>query len=1265
MSPMRKRRKILFALISLAGIFLCVLVILLVATPRLINLETVKKEIQSRFAGDIGGEIEYQRLDLAFFPRPHVVISEVDFTMPDHINGTVDSLKVYPKILPLFTGELQIGAIHSRSPEITIRLPATPEDKNTSQTPFSFEAFGDRLNSAISSVPELKIPSMVVRVSNGRVDFLKGRERFLGLHNVNGRTRRKGDLIEFSAKCHSNFWESIVVKGQYEESGFKIKSRITINQFRPHAVVDYFFPQSDLKMTNARANLTLDLQTDGPHHLQASASGSIPYMNWHRGNKDLKITDTRFQCEFQLKDQAVSMSITQLDLLDPRLSLAGRLNLNPEPPRIQLALEGKQINVATAHKITTALTENSDTVSDIFEIMRAGDFQRITLNVTGPNWENLAEFENYVIRGNMVGGNIFISQGQLNLEDVKGDATIANGILQGENIEARMGNSFAKQGKIAIALTDDTAPFHIEGLIQADLSQLPSVLTRLIENNQFRKEMALLKKLEGSAGGMLIIGEDIEDINVKVMASDIRLKAAYQRIPYPVIIKDGSLVLDGNRIALTNFNASVGKSSLNQMSSKFGWEKSPLLELSSKSAKVDLAQLHAWLMQNKSIEKDLKTFKTVKGTVTLQNAKLSGPLFKPDRWRLKSKGGIQNLLVNSELMPGDLTVTRGPFKFEGDRLKVTNWNVNVGKSSLAGLTADLKWGKTATLTANSGKTVVLLDEIYPWLQSHKTLKQHVKNIRPLKGSLTFQSLAFKGPITGKTGSKVNLSGAIEKWHIRSAKFPTDIELTGGDLLWRGTRIDLQETGARFGTSTISRLSLGKQWGKISLFEFNAASANIQVAELYPWLISFETLDKMFKGFNATQGKLALSGLDFKGPVGRAKTWQFQLAGDLQGLALESDYFKAPLHINTAKFSAEDTPGVSGVHGRIDLDAAQLSWEDSQMMLQGNASFSADELWLDLKLAADRLSWQQVEQITNLDKQMGPGEAHELLGSLTVELDHFTYDGYTWRPMHADISFNKTDTRIVVKKADLCGIQFPGIVKVSADEFEFYFNPVAENQNLEPSIACLSAKKNLADGSFNLEGELLSKARPSDFLKSMTGNLEFEAEQGRIYRFGMLAKIFALLNVTEIYRGEVPDLAGKGFAYNSMTANGVFEDGKLIIQDTSIDSPSMGIAIEGEIDLIKKKVNLVVLVAPFKTVDRIVKIIPLIGNILGGNLISIPFRAIGDLADPDVIPLSPTAVGSGLLGILERTLKLPITIIQPVLPGSKDEEAEEKDKKILQ
>ena len=107
-----------------------------------------------------------------------------------------------------------------------------------------------------------------------------------------------------------------------------------------------------------------------------------------------------------------------------------------------------------------------------------------------------------------------------------------------------------------------------------------------------------------------------------------------------------------------------------------------------------------------------------------------------------------------------------------------------------------------------------------------------------------------------------------------------------------------------------------------------------------------------------------------------------------------------------------------------------------------------------------------------------------------------------------------------------------------------------------------------------------------------------------------------------------------------------------MEECSIDGASMGIACEGDIDLVDKKMNLLILVAPFKTVDRIVEILPLIGSVLGGKLISIPFRAKGDINDPNVYALPPAAVGSGILGILERTLKLPITIIQPVISSIK-------------
>ena len=129
----------------------------------------------------------------------------------------------------------------------------------------------------------------------------------------------------------------------------------------------------------------------------------------------------------------------------------------------------------------------------------------------------------------------------------------------------------------------------------------------------------------------------------------------------------------------------------------------------------------------------------------------------------------------------------------------------------------------------------------------------------------------------------------------------------------------------------------------------------------------------------------------------------------------------------------------------------------------------------------------------------------------------------------------------------------------------------------------------------------------------------------------------------------------------MTIVADVDESKLIMRECTVDAPSMGLACEGVIDLNREEMNLVILVAPFRTVDRIVKHIPIVGGIMGGKLISIPFRAKGELGNPSVIPLSPTAVGSGVLGILERTLKLPITLMEPLFSDATSENTPSGDK----
>jgi hypothetical protein len=293
---------------------------------------------------------------------------------------------------------------------------------------------------------------------------------------------------------------------------------------------------------------------------------------------------------------------------------------------------------------------------------------------------------------------------------------------------------------------------------------------------------------------------------------------------------------------------------------------------------------------------------------------------------------------------------------------------------------------------------------------------------------------------------------------------------------------------------------------------------------------------------------------------------------------------------------------------------------------------------------------------NRDRSSRKGQ---LIGNLRVLTDKFVYDTIAVEPLKAEVSFKTDRTIIAIQQAALCGINLRGLLNVYAQTLEIYLVPTALDQNLATGAACVTGAKKTATGTFNLSGEVRSKSKADELPRSLGGNLSFTAKDGRIYRLGFLAKILALLNVTEIYRGELPDLTGEGFAYRTMTARAEIKGGKLLMQECSIDGLSMGIACEGNIDFSEKKMDLTVLVAPFKTVDRIVDIIPLVGHVLGGKLISFPFKAKGDIKDPVVIPLSPMAVGSGVLGIMERTLKLPITIVQPIFPKGKTEQKDQK------
>ena len=346
-----------------------------------------------------------------------------------------------------------------------------------------------------------------------------------------------------------------------------------------------------------------------------------------------------------------------------------------------------------------------------------------------------------------------------------------------------------------------------------------------------------------------------------------------------------------------------------------------------------------------------------------------------------------------------------------------------------------------------------------------------------------------------------------------------------------------------------------------------------------------------------------------------------------------------------------------VEDHLRVESANLSWADNLFALKGNVLFSAHGPLLNLDLYSEALDLDKItaavdkDEQKNLDSQGKKPWTNPLLGVLKLKTEALTLKGFTWKPFQADITFNEKSTEIALKKASLCTVSTPGTVKISPGEMRVEVKPSAREQHLKSLISCFLDKAAKIDGDFNLDGTLTAQGQREKLIQSIGGHIELNATEGRIYAgrfYSVLIDISNLIQVTEMFKGKMPDLSAEGFGYHSILIDGDVKKSVLNLNEMVIDGMSMGIVCHGYIDYFNKKIDVTALVAPLKTVDLIVNHLPGVNYILGGTLISIPVRISGDLDNPKVTPVSPTAVGSGLLGIMKRTLRLPVKMIEPVL-----------------
>jgi hypothetical protein len=114
----------------------------------------------------------------------------------------------------------------------------------------------------------------------------------------------------------------------------------------------------------------------------------------------------------------------------------------------------------------------------------------------------------------------------------------------------------------------------------------------------------------------------------------------------------------------------------------------------------------------------------------------------------------------------------------------------------------------------------------------------------------------------------------------------------------------------------------------------------------------------------------------------------------------------------------------------------------------------------------------------------------------------------------------------------------------------------------------------------------------------------------------------------------------------MTLTGTLVGTRFLVESTTLDSPSLGLAGSGTIDLAARRLDMHGLVAPFANINAVARRIPWVGRVFDTRLVGIPVSVTGDWRDPTVVPLGPEAVGQSLLNLMNATFKAPIELVDP-------------------
>ena len=1248
--PLSARTKIW--LLSTAVLFFFLGLALLVLPAVLIDKPAVREAAQQRLSAALGGPVRLGTLRFGWRPGVTLFARNAQLDLPDGLGIHTEELAVGFEFWPLLQGRFIPSRVQATTPRIQLPLKPGGASAATIGSAHPLQVLR-RAAEGLKSIPEIAFA-----ITGGRVNLTATDGTHLEFQEVNLDFQRRGRELQWSLNGASSFLKGFSTNGRLDVDALSGLLSIKLEGFQPHLLYRHLLPDAPLQLRDTLADLDVALALEGPGHVKARVEARAPLLTLERGGRTVQLDIERLAAEMEVSPQGLNLSVSELATGSPNAAIKLSVIQSEEGPgRIKVAFKGRG-DASGARDVALALLHEIREVRWVCDILRGGHVPWIEIDARGESWEELADLKNLRIRGRLEQGLIHIPFVELDLDEVSGEAAITDGVLEGSRLQAHYRGTRGKDGFLRLGLTRTDPVLQLDIFMRADLIPLPEILARVVAHEGFRRGLTNLRDFSGTAEGRLRLDRTLGKVNVQVDASELDLQGRFSPLPYLLKVRGGRFDYRGPTMALHEADAAIGNSTLSRLSVNLGMEDGTPLNAFSPRAVLDLPEVFELLRSHLP----LSFIQRFDGRADFADWRLDGSAFSPETWKLSARGMLRNVAVASNQLPAVLRLDSGPFTWEAQRLRFAGWDPVVGRSALRGLAGDLVWTGPLTCDLSAEQAAVSAEEISGIFASNPRWRANLEPFAPLSGSIDLKKAHLRLR-RSLMGFGIEEFGAVlGQTQIAAAGIAQPLILDSGSFHWEEERIAVREIHATLGTSEINRLSATLQTDAEASLDLRSDSATLALGELFQLRVIFPAWRALQADVTDLKGSIALSRLSLKGPLRDPGRWLWHASGTLQDVTVVTTLIDEAVQIPAASVTAVESPG----SGRTDIriDSARVLFGASRLAGSGDIRMAPAEVGLDLTITAGDIDGNTLETLFKRFSRNRRPATRPLVGRLGVRAESLEYGRFRLNPFIAEARFTPESTAIELEQANFCGIPCIGRIRFSERNIKGYIVPLAAGRSLEQVSTCISGEKSLYSGTFNLEGALEVDAPRENLLNAVTGRLTFAAETGSILRSSFFTRLLDLLSLTEIYRGHLPDFNTGGLVYNRMAADIEVKDGKLLIHNWYVDGRTLWMGSRGQIDLASLQIDLITMVSPFKTIDRIINQIPGIRWILGGRLVAIPLQVSGDVADPRIIPMHPAALGTGIVEMFTRLLSLPVTIIQPLVPGLEKQEQTLEGRSII-